>query len=88
MIRARFQIQSINALKTSLLSLGSDLMVTNDKPQDVIPYLIAPDKLNIIAYQQEITKEEREDESAIEEQLKKLRKEDKKLDVRTEKFWG
>lgn len=40
LIRARFQIETVENLRKSLRNIGSDLLISNEKPEDFIPKLL------------------------------------------------
>ena len=88
LLRARFQIESVQNLKNNLRLLGSDLIVTNEKAEDFIPKLLVAGKANVVAYQQEITKEERDIEWSLEQNIEKLKGQNGELVASTERFWG
>lgn len=65
-MRARFELESVMNLKNNLRLIGSDLVVTCQKPEDFLPTLLDQDKANIIAFQGEITREEKDIEANLE----------------------
>lgn len=71
-MRARFQIESVLELRKNLKSIGSELLLTNEKPEDFIPKLLSKDMENIIVYQKEICWEELKVEEKVEAEAKKL----------------
>ncbi len=68
--RARFLIESVVNLRSKLESIGSNLLVTQEKPEDFLPKLLRHDADNALVYQQEICKEEVDVEYAVEDSLK------------------
>ena len=71
-IRTRFQLETVEQFRRDLEALGSNLLVTHDKPENFLKNLIEPDVMYTIAYQAEICYEERQVEKALQEQLKSL----------------
>nr|AWY11212.1 cryptochrome dash [Hermissenda crassicornis] len=66
--RAKFLLESVADLKSSLQSRGSDLVVRLGKPEDVIPELITNLKLGkdtLVLLQKEVTDEEVQVEKAL-----------------------
>lgn len=49
-VRARFQLQSIEALRSNLESIGSGLLVAFEKPEDFIPKLLDSKKHNVVVF--------------------------------------
>ncbi|MEH0158293.1 DASH family cryptochrome [Limibacter armeniacum] len=67
--RASFLIESVANLKESLIKLGSDLLITIGKPEDVIPKLAEKFEADIVFAQQEHTHEEENVEKKLSEKL-------------------
>ena len=63
-------------LRQNLQSIGSNLLVCFDKPENFIPKLLDPEGHNVVVYQQEVTHEELNVEKAL---AKKLDKENNEL---------
>ena len=79
--RAKFLVQSVIDLKQTLQKRGSDLHVEIGHPEEVIPCIIkkiGQDKIMSVAFQQEVTKEELDVETALKA----------KCDMKTKTFWG
>jgi deoxyribodipyrimidine photo-lyase len=90
LVRSRFQIQAVKELRKSLQKIGSNLVVTKEKPEEFIPKLMAADANinNIIVYQQEICSEELTVDAALKKALEKAAKADAKLKSTIETVWG
>lgn len=58
--RAKFLIESVTALKQNLEKLNIPLLVYHQKPEDVIPEIIAQNEINSVYFQEEWTSEEME----------------------------
>ena len=58
--RAKFLIESVAALKQNLEKLNISLLVYHQKPEDVIPEIIAKNGINSVYFQEEWTREEME----------------------------
>jgi deoxyribodipyrimidine photo-lyase len=56
--RAKFLVESIQTLRSSLRALGSELLVSLGKPEDIIPSLVCADAGNVVLVQQEDVWEE------------------------------
>ena len=70
-IRARFQLETVEALRTSLEAIGSQLIVALEKPEDYLVKLLdTSGRHNILVFQQEITSEELKIEKACVERLR------------------
>lgn len=65
MIRARFQLESVEALRADLESIQSQLLVSFEKPEEYLVKLLDPASHNVIVFQQEITSEELKIEEAL-----------------------
>lgn len=78
-MRQRFLIESVLNLRQNLEKVGSKLLISNQKPEDVIPHLIDKDCDNTIVYQQEVCSEE----LAVEKKLSKCC-----VGVKLEQLWG
>lgn len=79
--RARFLQQSVTALRQSLQSLGSDLIVRQGNPEETIPELAKQLQISAVYYHQEVTFEELAVENALETALAKLK-------ISLKAFWG
>ncbi|MGV2832052.1 DASH family cryptochrome [Myxosarcina sp. GI1(2024)] len=78
--RAQFLIESVRNLRNSLQKLGSNLVVRQGLPEEVIPSLVKSLDIDAVYYQQEVTDEELKVESALKRALKSL-------NVKVEEFW-
>ena len=58
--RAKFLIESVTALKRNLEKLNIPLLVYHQKPEDVIPEIIAQNEISSVYFQEEWTSEEME----------------------------
>lgn len=79
--RAQFLIESVEDLRQSWRSLGSDLLVRFAKPEAVIPDLVKSLGITDVYYHSDVTTEERAVEDALEQALDDL-------DVNLVEFWG
>eukprot|EP01031_Cornospumella_fuschlensis_P045298 gene45298-55417_t len=71
--RAQFLLESVSDLRTSLRSLGSNLLVATGKPEDVIANLKSPDVGELVVLcQGEVTYEELQVEKAVEKAIKRV----------------
>lgn len=64
--RAKFLLEAVADLRQSLRSRGSDLLIRQGKPEEVIPVLVQQLGITAIHYSEEVTSEER----AVEHSLK------------------
>jgi len=80
--RARFLRESIIDLRKTLQQKGSDLVVRAGKPEEVIPEIIKalPASQYFVAYQEEVTKEEKDVEIALQKQCP--------TNCQLHSFWG
>lgn len=67
--RAQFLLESLHDLRASLRAIGSELIVREGKPEEIIPALAAKHQVTTIIYQKEVTKEEVAVEKALEQKL-------------------
>lgn len=58
--RAKFLIETITELKKSLQKLNISLLIFNDKPEDIIPKLVATHHIKNICLQKEWTRDEKQ----------------------------
>lgn len=79
--RAQFLLESVANLRQSLRSLGSDLIVRQGKPEQVIPNLVQPLDIAAVYYHTELTSEEQTVEAALQAALAPL-------GVSVKRFWG
>lgn len=68
--RARFLIESVQDLRKSLRSKGSDLIVRIGRPEKIIPDICAKLKCRDVFAHKEVTHDEQQVESALEKALK------------------
>jgi deoxyribodipyrimidine photo-lyase len=73
----------LEELRSSLKDIGSNLLVTKEKPEDFIPHLMHADRHNVVVFQQEICKEELDVEKAVVNALKTS-----KNSISVESVWG
>lgn len=48
--RSRFILESVENLRSNLRKINSDLLVTNEKPEDFIPKLVSDSACNTVVY--------------------------------------
>lgn len=65
LIRQRFVLESVQNFRDRLEKIGSQLLVTLDKPEDYLPSLIDKDCDNTLVFQDEICSEELAVEQAV-----------------------
>jgi deoxyribodipyrimidine photo-lyase len=70
--RAEFLLESVADLRQSLRSLGSDLVVRQGQPEQVIPELIQQFNITAVHYHSEVTSEELAVESGLQAALEKM----------------
>ncbi len=70
--RAQFLLESIANLRHNLQQLGSDLIVRQGQPEDVIPELIQQLNIKTVAYHEETTTEELQVEAKLKTALQAL----------------
>ena len=63
--RAKFQIESVVALRKNLEKLNISLLVYHQKPEDVLPELLDQHEINTVYFQEEWTSEEKQVEQNI-----------------------
>ena len=91
LLRARFQIETVENLRKSLRSIGSDLLISSEKPEDFIPKLLVQNSNteNIIVYQTEITSEELKIEDKLKKKIELIVKNNKDpVTANVESVWG
>ncbi|SHN14808.1 DASH family cryptochrome [Flavobacterium xinjiangense] len=59
--RAKFLIESVSTLKQNLEKMNISLLVYHQKPEDVIPEIVAKNEIDYIYFQKEWTREEMDD---------------------------
>ncbi|MBW4653638.1 MAG: DASH family cryptochrome [Kaiparowitsia implicata GSE-PSE-MK54-09C] len=70
--RAQFLLESLADLRQTLRHLGSDLVVRQGKPEDVVPQLVADLQIDAVYYHREATAEETRVETALNRALQPL----------------
>jgi deoxyribodipyrimidine photo-lyase len=79
--RAKFIIQSVDEVKDQLKQKGSDLLISLEKPEKIIPQLCQTYGVKNVFFHNEVGTEEREIEAKLETELLKIK-------VETHRFWG
>jgi deoxyribodipyrimidine photo-lyase len=79
--RAKFLLESLTDLRQSLGRLGSDLVIRQGQPEEIIPTLAKKLDVAPVYWHDEVTAEELAVEQVLEKQLKQL-------DIKTQRFWG
>ncbi|MFE4107633.1 DASH family cryptochrome [Almyronema epifaneia] len=79
--RGQFLLESLQVLRQSLQSLGSNLVIRQGHPERLIPQLVKELKIDAVYWHEEATAEEIAVETALENALDKL-------GVESEIFWG
>ena len=69
-IRTRFQLETVEEFRKSLVDLGSYLLVAHEKPEVFMKQLVAPDLNHTVVYTTEICSEEKQVEESIKEMFK------------------
>jgi deoxyribodipyrimidine photo-lyase len=68
--RAQFLLESVADLRSRLQSIGSDLIVRQGQPEDIIPALVEQYQITAIHYHTEVTAEEKLVETNLRSRLK------------------
>lgn len=71
--RAQFFLESVADLKSSLQKLGGDLLITQGKPEEVIPELCKKYNVDEVYHHREVASEETEISSVTEDALWKMK---------------
>lgn len=50
-IRSKFHLECVENLRSNLQGIGSNLLVSGEKPEIFIPKLLAADRNNVVVYQ-------------------------------------
>ena len=79
--RAQFLLESVTDLRNSLQKLGSDLIIRNGLPEEIIPALVQELNIDAVYYHKEITAEELAVENKLQQNLSSLK-------TKVESFWG
>ena len=67
--RTQFQVECAEDFRASLQSIGSDLLVSHEKPESFIKKLVKPGVMNTVVYQAEFIAEERHVEDLMKKEL-------------------
>lgn len=70
--RAKFTIESVADLKSSLQNLGGDLLVLNGKPEEILPQLAKEYQVDEVYHHREVASEETQISSLVEDALWKM----------------
>jgi deoxyribodipyrimidine photo-lyase len=76
--RSQFLLESVADLRSNLRAIGSDLIIRQGKPEEVIPALVKQLQITAVHYHQEVTDEE----AIVESNLKAA------LEIPCISFWG
>ncbi|MDJ0799549.1 MAG: DASH family cryptochrome [Calothrix sp. MO_167.B12] len=79
--RAKFLLESVADLRNSLQNLGSNLVIRQGLPEEIIPSLVKKLQIDAVYFQGEVTSEELSVEAALETALSQLQ-------VPVTRFWG
>jgi deoxyribodipyrimidine photo-lyase len=79
--RAQFLLESLADLRSQLQSLGSDLILRNGLPEEVIPAISQQLNVQAVYFYEEVTSEEKAVEANLEQALKAI-------GVEIKRFWG
>lgn len=88
LIRSRFQVESVENLRSTLKSIGSNLILCSSEPESYLPKLVSADAHNVIVYQQEICSEELHVEAGVRKAASDLAAKDQGLSIQIESVWG
>ena len=81
-LRAQFMIESLENLKKNFREIGSDMLVTIERPEIFIPKWLSKDAENIILFQTEICSEEKYVDNKIRKNVSGLK------NVEVKELWG
>ncbi len=79
--RAKFMLESVQALREELQARGSDLVIRVGPPEKVIPDLCDEYDVRFVTFQEEVTREEVDTETAVTEELYEM-------DIAWKSCWG
>jgi deoxyribodipyrimidine photo-lyase len=79
--RAKFLLESVADLQSSLQNLGSNLVIRQGLPEDIIPSIVQELQIDAVYFQGEVTSEELAVESVLQTALSQLQ-------VSVTRFWG
>ncbi|MFD1628544.1 DASH family cryptochrome [Pseudopedobacter beijingensis] len=68
-LRAKFTIESVSDLRSSLKNLGADLLVFKGIPEEILPELVKQYKVDEVYHHREVASEETDISSAVEDAL-------------------
>ncbi|MCZ4245270.1 DASH family cryptochrome [Pedobacter punctiformis] len=72
-IRAKFILESVEALRNSLKQIGGNLLIAEGNPEDIIPQLVQDYEITEVYHHREVAEEETHISSLVENGLWKLR---------------
>lgn len=72
-LRAKFLLESVQALKKSFQDLGGDILVLEGKPEDFLPELVELHEISEVYHHREVGPEETEISAHVEDRLWKLK---------------
>lgn len=80
-LRAQFVLEALADLRTSLRSIGSDLILRKGTPETIIPDLVTKLDIQSVYFHSQVTTEERAAEEAVQHALEPL-------GTQVQSFWG
>ncbi len=72
-VRARFLLESVQALRQSFQQFGGDILILQGKPEELLPQLVAEHHITEVYHHREVASEETAVSVAVEDLLWKLR---------------
>ncbi|WP_316804734.1 DASH family cryptochrome [Pedobacter nototheniae] len=72
-IRAKFILESVEALRNSLKQIGGNLLIAEGQPEDIIPQLVQEYEITEVYHHREVAEEETHISALVENGLWKLR---------------
>ena len=89
LIRAKFQLETAESLRSELQKIGNNLLVSKETPEMFLPQLLNSDFHNILVYQKETCYEEVEVERRVLEVFKAVATQHPdKFSIQIETVWG
>ncbi|MGD1939232.1 MAG: DASH family cryptochrome [Cyanophyceae cyanobacterium] len=85
--RAKFLLESVEDLRRSLQSLGSDLIIRWGKPEDIIPSLVQQTNADAIYCHKEVTHEEKQVDAKLSQAIAQLARSGSR-EIKTRRYWG
>ena len=79
--RAKFLLESLVDLRQSLRAMGSNLVIRQGRPEEMIPVFAKEWRVDAVYWHEEVTAEERAVDQALEQELEILK-------VQTRAYWG